>query len=132
MVATGLFAIAWIPLRLAQDARQYALVTLFASLVLYTALLYLERQKLGYLVAHTAAIAAAAYTHLFGLIAPAGIILGLLICPRLVKQLGWKWAISVAAAVVLWLPWASVLLQRGARLDLRGSPLLQGSYGDRA
>ncbi|MBI5231491.1 MAG: glycosyltransferase family 39 protein [Coriobacteriales bacterium] len=103
-------------LAFAQEARAYSLATLLAALVALSLLWVLDRPSPGRFVLHFAIVIAACYTHLFGLIAAAGIELAVLLSSRMRRRLGWKWAAGAAVAVIAYLPWMLVLYGQASRV----------------
>lgn len=114
VLAAGAFAISRVGISLGQDARAYSLVMLFVLCAMYTLLLLIERPSAGRYVAHGVALLLAAYTHLFGAIAGAGIVLGVLLRPKLAKKLGWPWLATLSVVGLLYLPYLVVLRRQAA------------------
>lgn len=116
LLAASMTAIGSVMIQYGREARAYSLAVLLAACVAYTLLRVLERGTGWDYALHALAIIAACYTHLFGLIAAAGIVAGVLVRPRLVRALGWRWAAALAASVVAFLPWLVILLRQAMRV----------------
>ena len=122
LLAAGALALAEVPVVQSQEARSYAPAMLFVLLVVWTLLRLAEQPgQLLTLIAHAVAVAAAAYTHLFGLISCLGIGLGVVILPRLRRRLGRSWFVAFGVGLVAWLPWAGVLFLQAKRVAAASS-----------
>jgi 4-amino-4-deoxy-L-arabinose transferase-like glycosyltransferase len=99
-----------------QWARAYALAQLLVVVAVFCLVLALERPGWMPVALFWVAVTAAAYTHLFGLAACAGVIAGVLLRPRLIRRLGWPWFVGMGMSALAWLPWASVFVSHSAKV----------------
>lgn len=114
VVAAGLFAVSRWGIALGQEARAYSLATLLVLCIAYSLLLLIERPSPIRYIAHGVCIVLAAYSHLFGGIAVAGIVLGVLLRPRIARRLGWEWVATLGVAALFFVPWLFVLGSQAA------------------
>lgn len=111
LTAAALVAVAAPLVAFGQEARAYALGAMTVVCVAWTLVRACERPDRGRFVALALACVAAAYTHLFALIAAAGIVMGAVARPRLRARLGRPAAVALTLAGVAWIPWAIVLVR---------------------
>ncbi len=119
--AAFVLALSRLPLFYSQEARAYSLAMLTVLLVALTLLRAAEKPSAGRLALHALALAAAAYTHLFALVAAGGIVLGVLVRPQLLRRLSWRWGVALAAAALAYAPWAFVLLRQVGKVSAANS-----------
>jgi mannosyltransferase len=123
--AATMFAVSFMPIKYAQEARAYSFLMLFAALGLLTLLRLADRP--GWLNASLfgAALLALAYVHAYGLFGCAALVIAMLAIPQLRERTGW-WGIgATAVAALLYVPWAFALLDQVRQVK---SSVAQGTW----
>lgn len=110
--AATLFAISYMPIRYAQEARAYSFLMLFAALGLWTLLRLADRPGALNALAFALALAALAYTHVYGVFGGTALVMAMLLVPRLRRRAGW-WGVAAALlAAASFVPWGLVILDQ--------------------
>lgn len=104
--AAALFAVAPLAVQYSQEARMYSLLMLACSLELLAFAALVEKPTLPRAALLSLALAGVAYTHVYGYMAGGFLLLPVVAIPRLRKRVGRMFAVAVAGAGVIFLPWA--------------------------
>jgi len=113
--AAALFAIAYMPLRYAQEARAYSFMMLFAALGLLTLLRLAEKPGFLNAAAFCLALTALVYNHVYGVFGGFALVLAMLVVPGLRRRTRW-WGVGAAAvAAAFFVPWGLVILNQQIR-----------------
>ena len=109
MAAAWLMAASPFAVQFSQETRMYMLLPLLATLALERLIVFLHRGDRGALVAHAALMAAAFYTHNWGLLILPASALMVALYPGS-RRTGWS--LAAGSAVLTYLPWLPVLAQQ--------------------
>ncbi len=107
--ASSMFALSLTALHFAQEARTYSLAGFLVLAVVLTLLRLVESPTWDRYLVHGLTLLLVAYSHPSGIIATAGVVLFVLISPRLLKRLGWEYAATLGGAVAGSVPWLVVV-----------------------
>jgi hypothetical protein len=124
-IAAGMFAVSWMAVWYAQEARMYSMLMFFAALVLWLFALLVEDPTLPRAVGLGLALAGLAYTHVYGYLAMPMLLLPALLVPRIRKRIGPHIAVTYIIAVILFVPWALVI---PTQIQLVKSQAASGSW----
>ena len=105
-IAAALVAVTPIAVQFSQELRMYMLLPCLAALAAERLLAFLETGSRAALAGHAAALAAACYTHNWGLFLVPASAVAIAVARR--ERLA-AWGVAAAAVAVLYLPWVAVL-----------------------
>jgi len=123
LVTAALLTVSPFHIQFAQEARMYVLLALTGTLSMHTFLeaFVLGTPRRGWMAGYVIVTALMLYTQIYSTftIAAQGVSMLLLVASRRVslKHAAIPWAASVAAAVLLYSPWVSVLVRQATRVQ---------------
>jgi mannosyltransferase len=123
--ASAAFLIASTPIvvQFSQEARMYTLLPLLAVLAAERLLAYMQEGRRGALVAHALLLAAIGYVHNWGiLLIPGAALAAVALGPRARLR---GYALGALAALLLYAPWARVLLSQASAQSFRFIGMVQ-------
>ncbi len=110
--AATLFAVSYMPLRYAQEARAYSFLMLFAALGLLTLLRLAEKPGWPTAIAFSAVLVLTVYNHPYGIFGGTALVICMLAIPSLRRRCGW-WGVGAAGvAALLFVPWGLITINQ--------------------